>query len=89
MEPAKMKTHHGYFPGKQMSAVGTDLPVRLGLAMYNKMCQVKSDLIHFTIVLTLTISRHEKITARTAKEHLQVPGNTYLFQGFNDPYFFD
>ncbi|SUG59022.1 Uncharacterised protein [Salmonella enterica subsp. arizonae] len=57
--------------------------------MYNKMCQVKSDLIHFTIVLTLTISRHEKITARTAKEHLQVPGNTYLFQGFNDPYFFD
>ena len=23
MEPAKMKTHHGYFPGKQMSAVGT------------------------------------------------------------------
>lgn len=71
------------------SASGTDLPVRLGLAMYNKMCQVKSDLIHFTIVLTLTISRHEKITARTAKEHLQVPGNTYLFQGFNDPYFFD
>lgn len=72
-----------------MSAFGTDLPVRLGLAMYNKMCQVKSDLIHFTIVLTLTISRHEKITARTAKKHLQVPGNTYLFQGFNDPYFFD
>jgi len=29
MEPAKMKTHHGYFLGKPMSAVGTkrtDLP---------------------------------------------------------------
>lgn len=23
MEPAKMKTHHGYFLGKPMSAVGT------------------------------------------------------------------
>lgn len=31
MEPAKMKTHHGYFLGKPMSAVGTELPVRLGL----------------------------------------------------------
>lgn len=25
MEPAKMKTHHGYFLGKPMSAVGTKL----------------------------------------------------------------
>lgn len=28
MEPAKMKTHHGYFLGKPMSAVGTEQTVR-------------------------------------------------------------
>ncbi|EBS3610847.1 hypothetical protein DPD44_23470 [Salmonella enterica subsp. enterica serovar Poona] len=40
-------------------------------------------------MLTLTISKHEKITARTTKEHLQVPVNTCLFQGAVDPVFFE
>lgn len=30
MEPAKMKTHHGYFLGKPMSAVGTEWTSSLG-----------------------------------------------------------
>lgn len=36
MEPAKMKTHHGYFLGKPMSAVGTERNVKLGMVLCRK-----------------------------------------------------
>lgn len=35
MEPAKMKTHHGYFLGKPMSAVGTERTVRLSPPLHH------------------------------------------------------
>ncbi|EDS4573958.1 hypothetical protein GUD57_003204 [Salmonella enterica] len=72
-----------------MSSVGTDLPVGLGLAMYNKICQGKSDLMYFIYCVDTNYQQARKVNCSYYQRAPAGACNTYLFQGFNDPYFFD